>query len=213
MTTTKIDTKQTTIDLQNFLFNKRILHDELSNNYSDAIKYLIKNKDNADIITYENTRHFSLLNVSVLEKDADGKFFYQFGVERDGDIIDNICYETISGIPAQLSYYIGGYKYMPEEVDKFVIASSVYHDFQIRVTFLEKQTCNDEFKILSRYYLVVNTEDRKKLATSIVETENIIYSDGMTRRKAIGIDTIQTSLGQNHNIKNMPPTPKNSVSP
>ena len=69
-----------------------------------------------------------------------------------------------------------------EEVDKFFFMSSPYHDFQIRVTFLEKQTCNDEFKILSRYYLV-NTEDRKKLATSRVETENIIYSNGMTRRK------------------------------
>ena len=61
-------------------------------------------------------------------------------------------------------------------------ASSMYNDFQIRVTFLEKQTTNDEFKILSRYYLI-NPEDRKKLATSKVETENIIYSNGMTGRR------------------------------
>jgi len=57
-------------------------------------------------------------------------------------------------------------------------ASSMYNDFQIRVTFLEKQTTNDEFKIHSRYY-VVNSDDKKYLKTSRVVTKNIIYSDGM----------------------------------
>jgi len=172
----------TTINLQKFLSSKRILHNKMLCEYNDALRFFIENQDNADIITYENARHFSLLNVSVLERDADGKYFHQFSVKRDGDIIDNIHYESISGISSQLSYYIGGYKYMPEEIDKFVIAASMYHDFQIRVTFLEKQTCNDEFKILSRYYLV-NTEDRKKLTTSIVETKNNIYCNGMCGRK------------------------------
>lgn len=185
----------TTINLQDFLSSKTILYNDTPCEYNNALKFFIENKDNVDIITYENTRHFSLLNVSVLERDTDGKYFYQFSIKRDGDIIDNIRYQSISGIPAQLSYYIGGYKYMPEEVDKFVIASSMYHDFQIRVTFLEKQTTNDEFKILSRYYLV-NTEDRKKLATSRVETENIIYGNGMTSRKV-----------------GLMPTPINQVSP
>ena len=128
----------TTINLQDFLSSKTILHNDTPCEYNNAVKFFIENKDNVDIITYENTRHFSLLNVSVLERDTDGKYFYQFSVKRDGDIIDNIRYESISGISAQLSYYIGGDKYMPEEVDKFVIASSMYHDFQIRVTFLEK---------------------------------------------------------------------------
>ena len=187
----------TTINLQDFLSSKKILHNETPCEYNNALRFFIENqeKESVDIITYENTRHVSLLNVSVLERDTDGKYFYQFSVKRDGDIIDNIRYESISGILAQLSYYVGGDKYMPEEVDKFVIASSMYHDFQIRVTFLEKQTCNDEFKILSRYYLI-NTEDRKKLATSRVKTENIIYSNGMTSRK----------------VGHMP-TPKNQVSP
>lgn len=172
----------TTINLQDFLSSKIILHNDTPCEYNNALRFFIENQESADIITYENTRHFSLSNVSVLERDTDGKYFYQFSVKRDGDIIDNIHYESISGIHAQLSYYIGGDKYMPEEVDKFVIASSMYHDFQIRVTFLEKQTCNDEFKILSRYYLI-NTEDRKKLASSRIETENIIYGNGMTSRK------------------------------
>lgn len=169
-----------TINLQDFLSSKRILHDGKCE-YYDALRFFIENQDNADIITYESTRHFSLLNVSVLERDADGKFYYQFNIDRHGDIIDNIRFESISGIPAQLSYHIGGDKYMPEEVDKFVIVSSMFHDFQIRVTFLEKPTCNDEFKILSRYYLV-NSEDRKKLEMSKVITKNIIYGDGMTSR-------------------------------
>jgi hypothetical protein len=185
----------TTMNLRDFLSSKKILHNGTPCEYNNALRVFIENQGSADIITYENTRHLSLLNVSVLERDSDGKYFYQFSVKRDGDIIDNIHYESISGIPAQLSYYIGGDKYMPEEVDKFVIVSSMYHDFQIRVTFLEKQTCNDEFKILSRYYLL-NNEDRKKLATNRVETENIIYSNGMTIRKV------------GHML-----TPKNQVSP
>jgi hypothetical protein len=184
----------TTINLKDFLSSKTILHNDTPCEYNNAVKFFIENKDNVDIITYENTRHFSLLNFSVLERDTDGNYFYQFSIKRDGDIIDNIRYESISGIPAQLSYYIGCDKYSPEEVDKFVIVSSIYHDFQIRVTFLEKPT-NDEFKILSRYYLV-NTEDRKKLATNRVETENIFYGDGMTSR----------TLGH------MPTPKKNSIS-
>lgn len=172
----------TTINLLDFLENKRILHNKTPCEYNNALRFFIENQESTDIITYENIKHFSLLNVSVLERDANGKYFYQFSVKRDGDIIDNIHYESISGIQAQLSYYIGGDKYSPEEVDKFIIASSMYHDFQIRVTFLEKQTCNDEFKILSRYYLI-NPEDRKKLASNRVETENIIYYNGMTSRK------------------------------
>lgn len=183
----------TTINLQEFLSSKKFLHNETPCEYNNALSFFIENQGSADIITYENTRHFSLLNVSVLERDTDGKYFYQFSVKRDGDIIDNIRYESISGIPAQLSYYIGGDKYMPEEVDKFVIASSMYHDFQIRVTFLEKQTCNDEFKILSRYYLI-NTEDRKKIATSRVETENIIYGNGMTVRKVVHMPTSKNQV-------------------
>ena len=183
------------MNLQDFFSSKKILYNETPCEYNNALRFFIENQESADIITYENIRHFSLLNVSVLERDTDGKYFYQFSVKRDGDIIDNIRYESISGIHAQLSYYIGGDKYMPEEVDKFVITSSMYHDFQIRVTFLEKQTCNDEFKILSRYYLI-NAEDRKKLATSRVETENIIYNNGMTSRKV-----------------GYMPTPKNQVSP
>lgn len=183
------------MNLQDFFSSKKILYNETPCEYNNALRFFIENQESADIITYENIRHFSLLNVSVLERDTDGKYFYQFSIKRDGDIIDNIRYQSISGIPAQLSYYIGGDKYMPEEVDKFVITSSMYHDFQIRVTFLEKQTTNDEFKILSRYYLV-NTEDRKKLATSRVETENIIYDNGMTSRKV-----------------GLMPTPINQVSP
>ena len=165
----------TMINLNDFLSSKRILHNETSCEFNNALRFFIENQDNADIITYENTRHFSLLNVSVLERDADGKYFYQFSVKRDGDIIDNIRYESISGITAQLSYYIGCDKYMPEEVDKFFFVSSPYHDFQIRVTFLEKQTTNDEFKIHSRYYLI-NTEDRKNLAKSKIK---FVYKDNL----------------------------------
>ena len=59
----------------NYLINSLDIDGEFN-----KVKLSFENKDNVDIITYENTRHFSLLNVSVLERDTDGKYFYQFSI-------------------------------------------------------------------------------------------------------------------------------------
>ena len=82
----------TTINLLDFLSSKKILHNKTPCEYNNALRFFIENQESTDIITYENIKHFSLLNVSVLERDANGKYFYQFSVKRDGDIIDNIHY-------------------------------------------------------------------------------------------------------------------------
>jgi hypothetical protein len=170
---------ENTIILKDFLSSKRILHSDTASNYTDGLRFFIENENNSDITTYNYTKDFLLLNVDVLGKDKEGKYFYEYSVERFGDIVDNISSPDVN---VQLTYYIGGIKYMPEEVNQFVIVSSMYHEFKIRITFMEKPTSDNEFKILLRYYLI-NTSDRQKLTMSKVITENIIYSNGMAIKR------------------------------
>ena len=96
--------------------------------------------------------------------------------------IDNIRFESDNNLKVKLNYNIGDTKYIPEEFNEFVIIASQYNDFKIRVIFLEKPTTDDEFKILSRYYLI-NSQDRKILATNKIITKNNIYSNGVCCRK------------------------------
>jgi|688.fasta_scaffold866450_1 hypothetical protein len=141
-----------TIDIQNFLSTKQILCCEKSN-YDDAFNFLIENENNTDIITYENTRNFLVSDIDLLEKDESGNSFYELSVRRDGEIIDNIHYESSSNLEVQISYYIGGVKYTPEEVNQFIFVLQ-YNEFRIRITFLETPTTDVEFKIFSRYYIM-----------------------------------------------------------
>lgn len=170
------------IDLQEFLSTKRILHSETASDYSSGIRFLVENEINADIITYNYTKHFSLFGIDVLQIDKEGHHFYEFCLERNGDIIDNITVESSTNLNVQLSYKIGGISYTSDEVKEFVFISAAYHEFNIRITFLEKPNPGDEFKILSRYYLI-NPQDRVLLRRNRVNTENHIYYNGMCSGK------------------------------
>ena len=171
----------TSVNLANFLSTLRILHHEPLMEYNDALLYFLQNRAIADIITYQNERTFVLMNLSILEKDANANPFYQFSIKREGDIVDNIRFESTSNLNVQLSYYIGGSMYLPEDVSEFVIIASAYNDFEIRITFLEQPSVDAEFKIRARYYLLLS-DDREKLMHSKLETQNMIYSSGMCHK-------------------------------
>ena len=165
-----------TIYLQDFLSDKTILHSKTSNNFNDAITFSVKNKD-VDIITYTYTKHFLLFGIDVLGIDSDGRCFYEYTPERIGDIIDNIHIENSN---IQLSYYINGIKFTPEEVNEFVFVSAQYSEFKIRITFFEKPKPNDEFKVFSRYY-IINNKHRKTLTENNVIAKNILYLEGFIK--------------------------------
>ena len=169
-----------TIDLEDFLSSKKIIHSETEMNHINGIRFLIENqeKENADIITYNYTKQFSIFGISVLEMDKKGNYFYEYYLDRNGDIIDNIRFESLSNLKVQLTYNIGGIEHTPEEIDKFVVISAQYHEFKVRITFLENPNPGDEFKILSRYYLI-NSQDRELLSKSRITTKNNIYNYGM----------------------------------
>ena len=166
------------IILQDFLSYKKKLHSESSNDYFTALKFLIENEKKADIISYNYTKYFLVFTLGLLEIDREGNYFYEYSPEKNGDIIDNIYIEKSLRLKIQITYYIGGIKYTPEEIDEFIFISAKNHDFKIRFTFLERPNPNDEFRIISRYYLI-NSQDRELLAKSRVLTKNNIYNYGM----------------------------------
>lgn len=170
------------INLQDFLSTKRILHSESASDYSSGIRFLVENETNADVITYNYTKNFLLSGIDVLQIDKEGHCFYEFCLERTGDIVDNITVESSTNLKLQLSYNIGGISYTSDEVKEFVFISAAYHACNIRITFLEKPNPCDEFKILSRYYLI-NPQDRVLLGRNRVNTENHIYNYGMCIKK------------------------------
>ncbi len=166
------------IDLYDFLSNRKIIHSETVTNYYDGLTFFIENKEHADTITYNSVRHISINNVSMLELDEKGNYFYEFFVDRDSDIIDNIFFEKSPNLSAQFTYYISGKRYLPNEIKKFVTCAAIYNDFKVRITFFEKPNANDEFKMIMRNYLL-DTEERILLARSHIKCDNIIYSNGV----------------------------------
>jgi len=134
------------------------------------------------IITYNYVKNFVLFGIDVLQRDKEGYYFYEYCAERIGDIIDNITIENSKNLNVKLSYNIGGISYTSDEVKEFIFISSPYYALNIRITFLKKPNLNDEFKILSRYYLI-NNQDRSFLAKNMINTENHIYNNGRCIKK------------------------------
>jgi hypothetical protein len=169
-----------TINLEDFLSSKKIVHGEREMNHTEGLTFFLENnqKENTDIITYNYTRQFSMLSISVLEIDKNGNYFYEYSLDRNADVVDNIRFESCSNLNAQLTYYIGGIEFSPEEIDKFVVVSAQYHEFKIRITFIKKPNLGDKFKLLFRYYLI-NSPDRTLLSKSRIKTKNNIYNYGM----------------------------------
>jgi len=59
------------------------------------------------------------------------------------------------------------------------MCASIYTEFKIRFTFLERPKIDDKFKITFRNYLI-NTKDRQILSHNPIKTEYISYLDGVS---------------------------------
>ena len=164
------------IDIYEFLSNKNIIHSDTVTNYHDGLIVFVENK--VDAITYNSVRHFSINNVSMFEIDEKGNYFYEFSIDRYGDIIDNIYFEKSKNLSAQFIYYIGGKRYLPNEIKKFVTCSAPYTEFKVRIVFFEKPTFNDEFKMMMRNYLL-NEEHKKILYMHHIKCDDMMYNNGV----------------------------------
>ena len=166
-----------TINFQEFINSKTILHDDTIDNYFDGLKLLIENSGKVDIITYNRTNRFLLFSVSVLECDKDGNYYFERSLERNCDIVSDFSFESLNQ-NARMSLIIGGNEYDYNKIDPFIIVSSQYHEFKFRITFNEEPNSNDKIKISYRCYLM-NINDRELFAKNIIRTKTNIYSDGM----------------------------------
>jgi len=166
------------IDLKEFLANKKIIHSETATKLTEGLTFLLENEKDADIITYNSTINFLINNVDILKINDEGNVYYEIPIERIGDIIDNIHLENFKGLNIEVCYMIGNRLFTTEKIKEFVICASIYTEFKLRLTFLEKPKNDDEFKIVFRNYLI-NTKDRQLLTRNPVKSEYINYIDGV----------------------------------
>ena len=159
-----------------FIKSKIVSHNDNIDTYFDGIKYLIESE--ADIVSYTTQKNI-LFNVAVLEVDKNGDYIYEYSLERQADIIDNI-HIVSSNNNVKMKFIIGGDEY--DHINTFLSVVSQYHEFKIKLLFTEPKI-DDKISICYRNYLL-NSDLRKKITTrgNIIKTDTNIYTEGMCGR-------------------------------
>ena len=160
-----------------FIKSTTLSHNDNIDTYSDGIKHLIESK--ADIVSYNTQKNLVLFNVAVLEVDKNGDYIYEYSLERQADIIDNI-HIVSSNNNVKMKFIIGGDEY--DHINTFLSVVSQYHEFKIKLLFTEPKV-DDKISICYRNYLL-NNDLRKKIKTrgNIIKTDTNIYTEGMCGR-------------------------------
>ena len=167
------------IDIQTFLSNRRTHNSDLKN-AELALRFLSENEKNFDIITYNQINYYPMENVSVLNKDNNGNYYYDVNVDKIGDIVDNINITSSKNLKLKTSYIINCEEYMEDEFNEFVLVAALYTNLKIRITFLEKPLIDDILKINLRYYFL-QQKDRHLLIQNKVKTKSNKYFGGECR--------------------------------
>ena len=159
-----------------FIKSKIVSHNDNIDTYFDGIKYLTESE--ADIVSYTTQKNI-LFNVDVLEVDENGDYIYEYSLERQADIIDNI-HIVSSNNNIKMTFIIGGEEY--DHINTFLSVVSQYHEFKIKLIITEPKI-DDKISICYRNYLL-NSDLRKKITTrgNIIKTDTNIYTEGMCGR-------------------------------
>ena len=161
-----------------FIKSTTVSHNDNIDTYSDGIKHLIESK--ADIVSYNTQKNLVLFNVAVLEVDKNGDYIYEYSLERQADIIDNI-HIVSSNNNIKMTFIIGGEEY--DNINTFLSVAAQYHEFKIKLIITEPKI-DDKISICYRNYLL-NSDLRKKITTrgNIIKTDTNIYTEGMCGRE------------------------------
>ena len=160
-----------------FINSTKVCHNDSIDTYSDGVKYLIES--GADIVSYNTQKKLVLFNVAVLEVDKNGDYIYEYSLERQADIIDNIHIVSSNGNNVKMKFIIGGEEY--DHINTFLSVVSQYHEFKIKL-FVTEPKVGDEISICYTNYLL-NTNLRKNLIKKhIIKTDTNIYTNGMCLR-------------------------------
>jgi len=172
----------TTINYDEFMKNASIVHSDMEMNYHNAVKFFILQREThkerkIDMVTYNNKEKFLLFSFGFLQADENDNYFFEYTPKRDCDIMDNIEVSP-KNINIKITYFIGGHQYDAQIVKEFIFVASMYNEFKIRITFLEKPSENFEFVVHSRNY-IIESELREKIKLSKLTTYSNIYYQGM----------------------------------
>ena len=171
------------INFRQYIENKKIIHNDLINDYNNGLKFYIENQNNYDIISYNETRKYLLFNIGILASDNDKNFYYEHTFDRTGCYISNIEFINKNyNIKLKLDYYIGGIRYDFNEIDYFLFVSAMYHEFKLRITFLDKPNNDYEFEIRYKNH-IMDSDLRNELRLKNVKLDNFMYSYGMCIKK------------------------------
>ena len=158
-----------------FIKSKIVSHNDNIDTYFDGIKYLTESE--ADIVSYTTQKNI-LFNVDVLEVDENGDYIYEYSLERQADIIDNI-HIVSSNNNVKMKFIIGGDEY--DHINTFLSVVSQYHEFKIKLLITEPKL-EDKISIWYRNYLL-NSELRENIRKEhIIKTDTNIYTTGMCLR-------------------------------
>lgn len=168
--------------IYNDLINKKnIFHSNENMTRLEGLTLLIDKEKDYDIITYNDETKLLFLNIGVLKANKNGNFYYDYEIDRDSDIIDNINI-VINDLNVNLSYIIGLDEYELKDIKEFLYIASLYNCFKLRIVFNEIPIPNKEIIIKSRKYLL-KSELKQLLMRNKIITDSIIYIDGCTRKK------------------------------
>ena len=166
-----------TMFYDDFIKSATFSHNDSIDTYSAGIKHLIESK--ADIVSYNTQKNLVLFNVAVLEVDKNGDYIYEYSLERQADIIDNI-HIVSSNNNVKMKFIIGEEEY--DYINTFLSVVSQYQEFKIKLIITEPKV-EDKISICYRNYLL-NSYLRKKITTrgNIIKTDTNMYADGMCGR-------------------------------
>jgi len=161
------------MEYSDFIKSKIVSHNDNIDTYIDGIKYLIDSK--SDIVSYDTQKKLVLFNVAVLEVDKNGDYIYEYLLERQADIIDNI-HIISSNSNVKMTYIIGGMEY--DKINTFLSVAAQYHEFKLKLIFTDPKV-DDKISICYRNYLI-NSDLRKQIIKkNIIKTDTHVYHSGM----------------------------------
>jgi hypothetical protein len=110
--------------------------------------------------------------------DNKGDYIYEFSLERQADIIDNI-HIISNNSEVKMTFIIGGEEY--DKINTFLSIASQYHYFRIKLYF-SKPKVEDKISICYRNYLLKNDLRKNIVKEHIIKTDTNIYTSGMCLR-------------------------------
>lgn len=103
-------------------------------------------------VSYNSSIKCHMANADVLLIDENGKYYFEYVIIRNCDIIDSITvkmfsvnseqgqenHQVLSQSQPTLCYYIGGIKLAADKISELITVAAMFTEFRMRVIFAEK---------------------------------------------------------------------------